>query len=58
MRFVRAVKKLEKDYIEWPSPKTRQDLVDYSWQAFGFRGCIGSTDGSQMPLTYAPCTQP
>jgi len=58
MRFVRAVKKLGKDYIVCPSPQTRQDLADYAWQAFGFRGCIGSTDGSQVPLTYAPRTQP
>jgi len=57
-RFLRAVNKLGKDYIAWPSPQRRRELSDYAWGSFGFRGCIGSADGSQVPLTYAPRAQP
>jgi len=57
-RFVRAVNKLGKYYIAWPSPQRRRELSDYAWESFGFRGCIGSRDVSQVPLTYPPRAQP
>lgn len=57
-RFVRAVKKLTKDYVVWPSAQRRRELAAYAWETFGFRGCVGSVDGSQVPLTYAPRAQP
>jgi len=29
----------------------------FAWERFGFPGCIGSVDGSQVPLAYSPRSQ-
>lgn len=57
-RFIGAVNKLADRYIVWPSESRRAELALFAWEKFGFRGCIGSVDGSQVPLAYAPRVQP
>lgn len=42
----------------WPDEDRRSELASYAWSSFGFRGCIGSTDGTTIPLAYAPSYQP
>jgi len=56
--FIGAVNKLAETYITWPSAERREDLAEYAWETFGFRGCVGSTDGTTRPLAYAPRIQP
>jgi len=56
--FIAAVNKLSDRYIVWPSESKRAELAVFAWERFGFRGCIGSVDGSQVPLAYAPRVQP
>jgi len=56
--FIRAVNKLADRYIVWSSESRRTELAFFAWEKFGFRGCIGSVDGSQVPLAYAPRVQP
>ena len=51
-RFTGAVNKLADSYIERPSESRRAELALFSWEKFGLRGCIGSVDGSQVPLAY------
>ena len=55
--LISAVNKLSDRYIEWPSESRRVELSCFAWEKFGFRGCIGSVDGSQVPLAYAPRVQ-
>ena len=56
--FIRAVNKLSDTYIVWPSAERRQEQAQYAWETYGFRGCVGSADGTQIPLAYAPRVQP
>ena len=57
-QFIRAVNQLAPAYIVWPSSERREQQAQYAWQTYGFRGCIGSTDGTTVPLAYAPRVQP
>jgi len=57
-RFIGAVNKLADRYIVWPSESRRAELALFASEKFGFRGCIGSVDGSQVSLAYAPRVQP
>ena len=57
-RFIDAVNILGSRYIVWPSESRRAELGLFAWEKYGFRGCIGSVDGSQVPLAYAPRVQP
>lgn len=57
-RFVRRVRRLADKQIVWPDAERRKELADYAWSTFGFRGCIGSVDGTTVPLAYAPSYQP
>ena len=56
--FIGAVNKLTETYVTSPSAERREDLAEYAWETFGFRGCVGSTDGTTIPLAYAPRIQP
>jgi len=56
--FNEALNKLVGTYISWPSAERRDDLAECIWETFGFRGCVGSTDGTTIPLAYALRIQP
>jgi len=55
--YVGAVNKLVGTYTSWPSAERWEDPFEYAWETFGFRGCVGSTDGTTIPLAYAACIQ-
>lgn len=57
-RFIRRVRRLAEEVIVWPDAERRSELAGYAWSSFGFRGCIGSTDGTTIPLAYALSYQP
>jgi len=48
--FICAVNKLSDTYIVWHSAERRQEQAQYACGTYGFRGCVGSTDGTQIPL--------
>jgi len=57
-QFIRAVNQLAPVFIVWLSSERREQQAQHAWQTYGFRGCIGSTDGTTLPLAYAPRVQP
>jgi len=56
--FASAVNKLASCCIVWPTAGRRQELSNWAWERYGFRGCIGSVEGTTVPLAYAPRVQP
>jgi len=56
--FISAVNKLASSRIIWPTAGRRQELSNWAWERYGFRGCIGPVDVTTVPLAYAPRVQP
>jgi len=56
--FIGAVNKLADRCIMWPSEGPRAERALLAREKFGFWGCIGSVNGSQVSLAYAPRVQP
>lgn len=57
-RFICNESRLAEDIIVWPDADRRSEFTNYAWSTFGFRGCIGPTDGTTIPLACAPSHQP
>lgn len=57
-KFTRRVGRLAEAHIVWRDAVKRQELASYAWSTFGFRGCVGSVEGTTIPLAYAPSYQP
>ena len=57
-RVVTVIQRLSHCYLRWPNARRRGALGRYAEGALGFRSCIGSVDGTSVPLSYAPVEKP
>ena len=53
-RVIKALNDLVPKYIFWPGDEERRLLSKKYHEAFGFEGCIGSTDGTHIVLFQKP----
>lgn len=49
-----ALRQLRDQYLGWPTPDRKEVIKADIYAASGFRGCIGSGDGSLIRFTEPP----
>ena len=57
-RVVKALTRLSMSLIPWPGAFRRRQLAKMGEELWGLTGRIGSVDGAQIPLAWAPSVRP
>ena len=57
-RIVKTLSMIAPEHIKWKSRSCRAASSRLAADGYGFKGCIGATDGTTFPLAYQPAQRP